>query len=82
MRDLLTFITLDCGGEALVGTGPPGAGTGINGDFYIDAEAELQFGPKADGRWPKAGKVVNQQLAEQARAVLELRRFFGSEPWA
>lgn len=37
------------------GTGAPGAGTGINGDFYIDTAASKIYGPKVAGAWTGSG---------------------------
>jgi hypothetical protein len=44
----------------LSGTGDPGAGTGVNGDFYIKnpATAPVFFGPKAAGAWPSGVTMV------------------------
>jgi len=36
----------------LNGTTDPGAGTGANGDFYINTTSWQIFGPKAGGAWP------------------------------
>lgn len=37
------------------GTGPPDAGLGANGDFYIDTAANEIYGPKDAGAWPGSG---------------------------
>lgn len=34
------------------GAGAPGAGLGVNGDFYIDTTNSRIYGPKAAGAWP------------------------------
>jgi hypothetical protein len=74
MLDLPSSITLDGSGAALVGAGPPRPEIGINGDFYIDVEAELLFGPKTTGLWPKGGRLINEQLSAMARVLHELHR--------
>jgi hypothetical protein len=40
------------GNAVLNGTAAPGAGTGVNGDFYINTTAHCIYGPKAAGAWP------------------------------
>lgn len=39
------------GKTVLNGWGPPGAGVGADGDFYIDTNAKSIYGPKAAGAW-------------------------------
>ncbi|MGV9012783.1 MAG: hypothetical protein ACOH13_09340, partial [Flavobacteriales bacterium] len=39
------------GRTVLNGTINPSAGTGVNGDFYINTSAKLLFGPKTGGAW-------------------------------
>lgn len=39
------------GRTILSGSGAPGAGTGENGDFYIDTDVYDIYGPKAGGAW-------------------------------
>lgn len=39
------------GSTILNGAGAPGAGTGDDGDFYIDTTADAIYGPKAAGVW-------------------------------
>ena len=40
-------------GNTLLGAvGAPTAGTGANGDFYLDTAASRLYGPKAAGAWP------------------------------
>ena len=43
------------GNTILNGAGAPGAGVGVNGDFYIDTTAWVLYGPKASGAWPGSG---------------------------
>lgn len=42
------------GNTVLNGVVAPGAGVGVNGDFYIDTVAKNIYGPKAAGAWPAA----------------------------
>jgi hypothetical protein len=39
------------GSTVLNGAGAPSAGTGVNGDFYIDTTANNIYGPKTAGAW-------------------------------
>jgi hypothetical protein len=39
------------GKTVLNGAGAPGAGLGVNGDFYIDTTGHLLYGPKTAGAW-------------------------------
>ncbi len=43
------------GNTILNGSGSPSAGTGGNGDFYIDTATTTLYGPKAAGAWPGTG---------------------------
>jgi hypothetical protein len=43
------------GNTILNGAGAPGAGVGVNGDFYIDTTAWVLYGPKASVAWPGSG---------------------------
>lgn len=40
------------GKSVLSGSGTPGAGTGADGDFYIDTATNRIYGPKVGGNWP------------------------------
>lgn len=42
----------DPGASVLSGSGAPSAGTGSDGDFYIDLVTDELYGPKAGGVWP------------------------------
>lgn len=42
----------------LSGTGVPGAGLGVDGDFYIDTAADNLYGPKSGGAWGSATSLV------------------------
>lgn len=39
------------GYPALSGSGVPGAGLGVDGDFYIDTATYNMYGPKTAGSW-------------------------------
>jgi hypothetical protein len=40
------------GSTILNGTGAPGSAVGNVGDFYLDTQAKVVYGPKASGGWP------------------------------
>lgn len=40
------------------GAGAPGAGVGVDGDFYIDTVATVIYGPKAAGAWPAGVSLI------------------------
>lgn len=41
------------GGSTIIsGTTAPVAGTGANGDYYLDKTTKTLYGPKAAGAWP------------------------------
>jgi hypothetical protein len=40
------------------GTGAPGVGVGVDGDFYLDTAASTLYGPKASGAWPAGVSLV------------------------
>lgn len=46
------------GKSMLYGSGAPGAGTGNDGDFYIDTSAHDLYGPKAAGSWPAGTSLI------------------------
>jgi len=58
--DLSTWVLFAGGGgtpgadgkTVLNGTAAPGAGDGVDGDFWIDTVAWQIYGPKASGTWP------------------------------
>ena len=39
----------------LNGTGAPQGNLGKDGDFYLDTQADVLYGPKANGAWPVNG---------------------------
>ncbi len=49
------------GNTILYGAGPPAAGTGRDGDFYIDTSTNFIYGPKASGAWPAGVSLVGPQ---------------------
>ena len=46
------------GFTVLNGAGAPGAGTGVNGDFYINLSASSIYGPKTGGAWGSAVSLI------------------------
>lgn len=46
------------GNSVLNGIGAPSAGTGNNGDYYIDTSAKVIYGPKASGAWGAGTSLV------------------------
>jgi hypothetical protein len=47
-----TVPTVDPHNGLISGTGPPAAGSGSDGDFYLDTANQILFGPKTAGVWP------------------------------
>lgn len=47
-----TGATGPAGAALIVGVGAPSAGTGVNGDTYLDRISMLIYSPKAGGSWP------------------------------
>jgi hypothetical protein len=43
------------GNTVLNGTGAPASSLGNDGDFYLDTQADVLYGPKAGGAWPMTG---------------------------
>src|SRR6516162_9043568 len=46
------------GNSVLYGRGAPVMTTGVNGDFYIDLNTALMYGPKAGGTWPPGFSLI------------------------
>ncbi len=65
------------GKTVLSGNGVPGAGTGVDGDFYIDTAANLIYGPKAAGVWPAGVSLVGPTGPS---AVMTYGDFYASMP--
>lgn len=51
------------------GTGAPGAGLGVDGDFYIDTAASAIYGPKTAGAWGGATSLVGPQGSAGAQGA-------------
>jgi hypothetical protein len=49
------------GNTVLYGAADPVAGTGVNGNFYINTTTHFLFGPKAGGAWPAGTSLVGPQ---------------------
>lgn len=49
------------GTSLLYGPGPPGSGTGVDGNFYLDETAHVIYGPKASGAWPAGTSIIGPQ---------------------
>lgn len=49
------------GNTVLYGAADPVAGTGVNGNFYINTTTHFMFGPKAAGAWPAGTSLVGPQ---------------------
>lgn len=59
----------DAGSKWLSGTTNPAAGTGVNGDYYVNTVSGDVFGPKAAGAW--GGAVFNMKPAFATQAEAE-----------
>lgn len=49
------------GNTVLYGAADPVAGTGVDGNFYINTTTHFMFGPKAAGAWPAGTSLVGPQ---------------------
>jgi hypothetical protein len=49
------------GNTVLYGASNPTAGTGVDGNFYINTTTTFIFGPKASGAWPAGTSLVGPQ---------------------
>ncbi|KYK50042.1 hypothetical protein A1D31_22280 [Bradyrhizobium liaoningense] len=49
------------GNTVLYGSVDPGAGTGVDGNFYINTTTHFMFGPKALGAWPAGTSLIGPQ---------------------
>jgi hypothetical protein len=49
------------GHTVLSGSGAPGVGVGVDGDFYIDYTNWDIYGPKAGGAWPTGVSIIGPQ---------------------
>jgi hypothetical protein len=58
------------GNTILNGTALPTAGTGVNGDFYLDTVTHTLFGPKANGQWPSSGTSLVGPAGSSGNTIL------------
>lgn len=49
------------GNTILSGSGAPGGGTGVDGDFYINTANDEIYGPKSGGSWGSGTSIVGPQ---------------------
>jgi hypothetical protein len=49
------------GNTVLYGAADPVAGTGVDGNFYINTTTHFMFGPKAAGAWPAGTSLIGPQ---------------------
>lgn len=49
------------GNTVLYGAADPVAGTGVDGNFYINTATHFMFGPKAAGAWPAGFSLIGPQ---------------------
>jgi hypothetical protein len=54
----------------LSGSGAPGVGTGVDGDFYIDITSTRIYGPKASGAWGSGTSMVGTSGVANATAPI------------
>ncbi len=62
------------GSTILNGAGAPGAGVGVNGDYYLDTTNSRFYGPKASGAWPGTfidmnGTAVRADIAQSFTTI-------------
>lgn len=59
------------GAGFITGSGPPTPQDGEDGDYWIDASAEVRtlYGPKAGGAWPADGKPITSELTPELQAA-------------
>lgn len=57
------------GNTVLNGAGPPGGGTGVDGDFYIDTTTWEIYGPKAGGVWGAPTSLIGPSVAIEWEGV-------------
>lgn len=71
--------------RVLSGSGAPGGGTGVDGDYYIATSTTTLYGPKASGSWPGGTVLIGtngwsptlQVVADGARYVLQIIGWVG-----
>ena len=59
------------GRTILSGSGAPSAGTGNNGDFYIDTASSTLYGPKTSGAWGSGTSLVGPSVSSPTGAMLQ-----------
>lgn len=59
------------GNTVLYGTPAPGGGTGVDGNFYIDTDDHIIYGPKAGGVWPAGVSLVGPAGAAGAPGAVD-----------
>ena len=64
----------------LNGVGPPTAGIGNNGDFYIDTGNNAIYGPKAGGVWPAGTSLIGPAGPPGPPASSPLQRMATASP--
>jgi hypothetical protein len=57
------------GNTVLYGAGTPAAGTGVDGNFYINTSTNFIYGPKAAGAWPAGTSLVGPQGTQGIQGV-------------
>jgi hypothetical protein len=57
------------GFTVLYGAADPAAGTGVDGDSYINTATNFIFGPKAAGAWPAGAALVGPQGPQGAQGI-------------
>lgn len=67
------------GKSVLYGAGVPAAGTGNDGDFYINTSNNYLYGPKAAGTWPSGISIVGPQGATGAQGPQGIQGIQGPE---
>ncbi|MBR0753523.1 hypothetical protein JQ604_15145 [Bradyrhizobium jicamae] len=67
------------GNAVLYGAGAPVAGTGIDGDFYINTSNNFIYGPKAGGAWPAGTSLVGPQGPQGVQGIQGVTGTRGSQ---
>lgn len=65
------------GKTILNGSGAPGAGLGVNGDFYLDTAANAIYGPKTGGAWGSGTSLIGPAGADANPAKQLVFTMFG-----
>jgi hypothetical protein len=61
--------------KVLVYVGSPSDKIGNDGDFYLEEETNVLYGPKANGVWPEQGTAVSGP-------VMRRKRRENQQPWS